>query len=97
MKVDGVFVIVVPLHWVLLPKENLVALYLLKENATLLKKTTITINPLLIPNIPSRTLYDCFQSGCNHIIVNVGAVNCIERKIGSAWWVMENFINFVSP
>lgn len=30
-KVAGVFVIVVPLHWVLLPKENLVALYLLKE------------------------------------------------------------------
>lgn len=48
-----VFVIMVPVHWFLLPEENLVALTIAwKRKCESPGNTTITINPLLIPNMP---------------------------------------------
>lgn len=58
-----VFVIMVPVHWFLLPEENLVALTIVcKRKCETPGNTTITINPLLIPNmsyVPPLTLPKC--------------------------------------
>lgn len=44
---------VVPAHWFLLPEENLVALTIAcKRKCESPGNATITINPLLIPNMP---------------------------------------------
>lgn len=45
---------VVPVHWFLLPEENLVALTIAcKRKCESPGNAAITINPLLIPNMPA--------------------------------------------
>ena len=96
-KVVAVFVIMVPEHWFLLPEENLVALTIAcKRKCESPGTRPLRSTPCWYLICPAFPPWLC-QSVCNHIIVNVGAVNCMERKMGYAWWVMGNFLKVCLP